>query len=162
MKNFRIAPKQFQKNKIINQNQQIMSLSKESLPIVRHCWICYSEESFGESNPGTSNNWVEPCSCTGATKWVHQICIQQWVDSCLRKSINETVKCPSCQYPYKIYSKEPDVCFVFLDKLVNLLDYCGPVALTGTILMAIYWLFFTFGAITILQVKSRLTILTVR
>ena len=47
-----------------------------SLPVdeSRTCWVCLASE---EDAP--KEEWVRPCGCRGATKWVHQICLNRWV-----------------------------------------------------------------------------------
>ena len=48
--------------------------SRGSLP-GKHCWVCFAtdEDDF-------SACWVSPCRCRGTAKWVHQECLQRWVD----------------------------------------------------------------------------------
>ena len=48
--------------------------SRTSLP-GKHCWVCFAtdEDDF-------SACWVSPCRCRGTAKWVHQECLQRWVD----------------------------------------------------------------------------------
>jgi len=48
--------------------------SRASLP-GKHCWVCFAtdEDDF-------SACWVSPCRCRGTAKWVHQECLQRWVD----------------------------------------------------------------------------------
>ena len=41
----------------------------------KHCWVC-----FGCEQDDPTASWVHPCRCRGTTKWVHQACIQRWVD----------------------------------------------------------------------------------
>ena len=47
---------------------------RNSLP-GKHCWVCFAtdEDDF-------SACWVSPCRCRGTAKWVHQECLQRWVD----------------------------------------------------------------------------------
>jgi len=48
--------------------------TRPSLP-GKHCWVCFAtdEDDF-------SACWVSPCRCRGTAKWVHQECLQRWVD----------------------------------------------------------------------------------
>ena len=41
----------------------------------KHCWVCFAtdEDDF-------SACWLSPCRCRGTAKWVHQECLQRWVD----------------------------------------------------------------------------------
>lgn len=49
-------------------------------PKLRQCWICYGEEEISERAEFTAR-WVAPCKCKGTTKWVHQACLLDWIDS---------------------------------------------------------------------------------
>ena len=50
------------------------------LPRTRQCWICYGEEDISD-NAEFVARWVSPCKCKGSTKWVHQACLLDWIDS---------------------------------------------------------------------------------
>lgn len=41
----------------------------------KHCWVC-----FATDEDDYSASWVSPCRCRGTAKWVHQECLQRWVD----------------------------------------------------------------------------------
>jgi hypothetical protein len=41
----------------------------------KHCWVC-----FATDEDDYSACWVSPCRCRGTAKWVHQECLQRWVD----------------------------------------------------------------------------------
>ncbi len=93
---------------------------RTSLP-GKHCWVCFAtdEDDF-------SACWVSPCRCRGTAKWVHQECLQRWVDekqqgssggdlffffllSIFRKIFIYLVKvaCPQCNTEYIIvYPKQ--------------------------------------------------------
>lgn len=49
-------------------------------PKMRQCWICYGEEEISNSSEFVTR-WVAPCKCKGTTKWVHQACLLDWIDS---------------------------------------------------------------------------------
>jgi hypothetical protein len=49
-------------------------------PKMRQCWICYGEEEISISSEFVTR-WVAPCNCKGTTKWVHQACLLDWIDS---------------------------------------------------------------------------------
>ena len=48
--------------------------SRSSVP-GKHCWVC-----FATDEDDYSACWVSPCRCRGTAKWVHQECLQRWVD----------------------------------------------------------------------------------
>lgn len=49
-------------------------------PKIRQCWICYGEEEISDKREFVAR-WVSPCNCKGTTKWVHQACLLDWIDS---------------------------------------------------------------------------------
>lgn len=55
-------------------------LPKSPHPKTRQCWICYGEEEISDT-PDFVESWVSPCNCKGTTKWVHQACLLDWIDS---------------------------------------------------------------------------------
>lgn len=63
----------------------------------RSCWVCFATEEDDRTAA-----WVRPCRCRGTTKWVHQTCLQRWVDE--KQKGNSTVKvaCPQCNTEYLI------------------------------------------------------------
>lgn len=73
---------------IITPKITILDNSNEQPKNTRQCWICYGEESPTQSNsaPTNDNVWVSPCQCRGTTKWVHQGCLLDWIDSQISRS----------------------------------------------------------------------------
>ena len=59
-----------------------MIISLFSLLIYRSCWVC-----FATDEDDRTAEWVRPCRCRGSTKWVHQACLQRWVDEKQRGNI---------------------------------------------------------------------------
>ncbi|VEL28217.1 unnamed protein product, partial [Protopolystoma xenopodis] len=57
----------------------------------RICWLCYVSES--ESDPINQTGWCRPCSCRGATGWIHQSCLQRWIDDQQHGDIYAKVNC---------------------------------------------------------------------
>lgn len=69
---------------------------------VKTCWIC-----FGSSDEDKTAEWVKPCKCRGTVKWVHQNCLQRWIDvkvngfskvACNRCGIKYIIQCPCMGY----------------------------------------------------------------
>ncbi|KAI3388900.1 hypothetical protein SNEBB_006733 [Seison nebaliae] len=143
------------------------------------CWICYQEEdwstfhvspttsiaqvSINPNGPFTNNEcqltsladctvWVQPCLCRGSMRWVHQRCLQRWINQKQNGISNVNVTCPQCRTAYQIYSAP----LSFPGKILDLFDLfvqkvCPPLA--GALLIgSVYWTAVTFGAVTIMQV----------
>ena len=63
----------------------------------RTCWVCFaSDEDDREAE------WVRPCCCRGTTKWVHQLCLQRWIDEKQKGNSTAKVHCPQCGKEYLI------------------------------------------------------------
>ena len=67
------------------------------------CWICYALEH--EDNP--PQRWIRPCRCRGSSKWVHQSCLQHWLDESQRLDLNAPVACRMCGYQYVVEYPPP-------------------------------------------------------
>ena len=61
-------------------NDSLTASQDSPFPKMRQCWICYGEEEISESSEFVAR-WVAPCNCKGTTKWVHQACLLDWIDS---------------------------------------------------------------------------------
>lgn len=99
---------------------KIMSLL--SLLIYRSCWVC-----FATDEDDRTAEWVRPCRCRGSTKWVHQACLQRWVDEKQRGNSTARVACPQCNAEYlivfpklgkKILKSNKDICDVIIHNSV--------------------------------------------
>lgn len=63
----------------------------------RHCWVCFATERDDHNA-----EWVSPCRCKGCTKWIHQSCLQRWLDEKQKGNSEETVNCPQCGTEYNV------------------------------------------------------------
>lgn len=57
---------------------------------------------FATDEDDRTAEWVRPCRCRGSTKWVHQTCLQRWVDEKQRGNSTARVACPQCNAEYLI------------------------------------------------------------
>ncbi|XP_076194904.1 E3 ubiquitin-protein ligase MARCHF5 isoform X2 [Aptenodytes patagonicus] len=64
---------------------------------IKSCWVC-----FATDEDDRTAEWVRPCRCRGSTKWVHQTCLQRWVDEKQRGNSTARVACPQCNAEYLI------------------------------------------------------------
>lgn len=111
------------------------------------CWVCFATEDDDSSTP-----WVRPCRCKGTTKWVHQLCLQRWIDEKQKGKSTSKVACPQCNTEYIIvFPKLGPLVFV-MDKIDRIIYKVAPFV-AGSILMgSVYWTAVTYGAITVMQV----------
>lgn len=63
--------------------------SQKSAEDGRYCWVCFATDEDDKMAA-----WVQPCKCSGTTKWVHQSCLQRWVDEKQKGNAFKRVNCP--------------------------------------------------------------------
>nr|CAD7199550.1 unnamed protein product [Timema douglasi] len=113
----------------------------------RYCWVCFATDEDDETAA-----WVQPCNCRGTTKWVHQACIQRWVDEKQKGNTGGKVSCPQCNTEYIIFSPHMGPVVVVLDAVDNIIYSMCPFVAAGVVIGSIYWTAVTYGAVTIMQV----------
>ena len=72
------------------------SLQFAVVVFLRHCWVCFATE-----REDRCAEWVSPCRCKGCTKWIHQNCLQRWLDE-KQKGGGGAICCPQCGTEYRI------------------------------------------------------------
>uniref|UniRef100_A0A4W4H8G6 E3 ubiquitin-protein ligase MARCHF5 n=1 Tax=Electrophorus electricus TaxID=8005 RepID=A0A4W4H8G6_ELEEL len=85
-------------------------------PPERHCWVCFATE-----REDRVAEWVSPCRCKGCTKWIHQACLQRWLDEKQKGNGGGSVSCPQCGTEYRIVF--PKMVLLVLGKMVRWEDY---------------------------------------
>lgn len=115
----------------------------------RQCWVCFASE---EDDPVAA--WVHPCLCKGTTKWVHQVCIQRWVDEKQKGNNSTGVVCPQCGADYIIQFPASPPFLRLLDALDKLVGRLCPVVAGGVCVGSLYWTCVTYGAVTVMQVTG--------
>lgn len=112
----------------------------------RQCWICLGEDG---------GDWVRPCKCSGSTQWLHQECLQNWIDE--KEKGNPSlagVSCPLCKTEYIIVMPSPGI-FYILELYDSILSQSSAF---GTIVIAfgsIYWCAVSYGAFTVMQIYGQ-------
>ncbi|KPJ19163.1 E3 ubiquitin-protein ligase MARCH5 [Papilio machaon] len=113
----------------------------------KSCWVCFATESDDRLAA-----WVQPCKCIGTTKWVHQSCLQRWVDEKQRGNISRKVLCPQCKAEYIVVFPSMGTFVALLDALEEITHKISPFIAGGVLLGSIYWIAITYGAVTVMQV----------
>ena len=108
--------------------------------IRRTCWVCFGAE---KDEPGLE--WTSPCKCRGATKWVHQDCLQPWIDQKQLGSSTIEVCCPQCQHPYDIVYPTSNPLLYLYEYGNRAITFLSPVILASLTASSLYWVSFTFG-----------------
>lgn len=112
----------------------------------KNCWVC-----FGCEQDDPTASWTHPCKCRGTTKWVHQACIQRWVDEKQKGNTTVNVVCPQCGFAYSIQFPKPTFVVSILDSGDMLIQRLCPIITGGVCVGSIYWTLVTFGAVTLMQ-----------
>ena len=88
----------------------------------RSCWVCFA----GVEDDPTAK-WTHPCRCRGSTKWVHESCIQRWVDEKQKGNSSAQVECPQCGTTYIIKFPHSNFLVAILDMNDKLIQKVCPV-----------------------------------
>ncbi|EMP25424.1 E3 ubiquitin-protein ligase MARCH5, partial [Chelonia mydas] len=113
----------------------------------RHCWVCFATE-----REDRAAEWVCPCRCKGSTKWIHQACLQRWLDEKQKGNSTGSVSCPQCGTEYRIVFPKLGPLVYFLHQADRILSRASPFAMAGIVVGTVYWSAVTYGAVTVMQV----------
>lgn len=122
-----------------------MALAEEQSE--KHCWVCFATERDDHSA-----EWVSPCRCKGCTKWIHQSCLQRWLDEKQKGNGGGAVNCPQCGTEYCIIFPKMGPLVYFLQQVDRALSRASPFAAVGVVAGTVYWSAVTYGAVTVMQV----------
>ncbi|XP_067132007.1 E3 ubiquitin-protein ligase MARCHF5-like isoform X1 [Centruroides vittatus] len=113
----------------------------------RTCWVCLAVD-----DDDLDAEWLQPCQCRGTTKWVHQICLEDWIDSKQSGNSRTSVSCPQCNTEYIIIFPSLGTFVQIIDLTDRLIYRICPFVAAGVVIGSIYWTAVTYGAVTIMQV----------
>nr|WMY99917.1 March5 [Squaliobarbus curriculus] len=116
-------------------------------PPEKHCWVCFATEKEDRAA-----EWVSPCRCKGCTKWIHQSCLQRWLDEKQKGNSGGSVSCPQCGTEYHIVFPKMGPLVYFLQQVDRALSRASPFAAAGVVVGTVYWSAVTYGAVTVMQV----------
>ncbi|XP_056323289.1 E3 ubiquitin-protein ligase MARCHF5 [Danio aesculapii] len=116
-------------------------------PPEKHCWVCFATEKEDRAA-----EWVSPCRCKGCTKWIHQSCLQRWLDEKQKGNSGGAVSCPQCGTEYRIVFPKMGPVVYFLQQVDRALSRASPFAAAGVVVGTVYWSAVTYGAVTVMQV----------
>ncbi|GFY50958.1 e3 ubiquitin-protein ligase MARCHF5 [Trichonephila inaurata madagascariensis] len=112
-----------------------------------NCWVC-----FGSTEDDKDAEWVQPCKCRGTTKWVHQTCLQRWIDEKQKGNSSATVTCPQCNAEYILVFPPFGRLVFVLDMADRIIYKVCPLVTAGIVVGSIYWTAVTYGAVTVMQI----------
>ncbi|WAR22198.1 MARH5-like protein [Mya arenaria] len=113
----------------------------------RSCWVCFATDEDDRAAA-----WVRPCRCRGTTMWVHQSCLQRWIDEKQKGNSTTKVSCPQCNTEYIIVFPKLGGIIQILDILDRMIYKTCPYMAGGIFFGTVYWTSVTYGAVTVMQV----------
>ncbi|KAJ3605188.1 hypothetical protein NHX12_027238 [Muraenolepis orangiensis] len=113
----------------------------------KHCWVCFATE-----REDVLAEWVNPCRCKGCTKWIHQSCLQRWLDEKQKVNSGGPVNCPQCGTEYRIVFPKMGPLVYSLQHVDKTISRVSPFAAVGVVVGTVYWSAVTYGAVTVMQV----------
>ncbi|SPP86859.1 E3 ubiquitin-protein ligase MARCHF5 [Drosophila guanche] len=115
----------------------------------RVCWICFASE-----DENRRAEWVQPCQCRGATKWVHQSCLYRWIDEKQKGNMQRIVTCQQCLTEYMIVYPSIGPLATVLKFTYGMVRRSSPLVVGCLFLGAIYWSAMIFGATIVVQLMG--------
>ncbi|XP_035691919.1 E3 ubiquitin-protein ligase MARCHF5-like [Branchiostoma floridae] len=113
------------------------------------CWVCFATV---EDEP--TAKWLRPCHCRGTSKWVHEACLQRWIDEKQKGNSTTKVRCPQCEAEYIIVFPSCSPLVKILEGvdswLLSISPYCAGIGFC----ISVYWCSWTFGFLTVVQVMG--------
>lgn len=116
----------------------------------KYCWVC-----FATWEDDRSASWVHPCRCRGTSKWVHQACVNRWIDEKQKGNAFVPVVCPQCNTKYCILYPYGGFLVKVLDSVDTAVYKVCPFVAAGVVLGSMYWCAVTYGAVTVMVVVGR-------
>jgi len=133
-----------------------MQLEKQdSVDLRKHCWVCFlsdEDEDPGLANITLTNDWVKPCKCKGSAKWVHQSCLQKWIDEKQKSNPSINVSCSQCKSEYILVFPKTGTLVYVIEIYDRFLYGTSPFAAAAIAIGSVYWGAVSYGALTVLQV----------
>ncbi|KAG9511310.1 E3 ubiquitin-protein ligase MARCH5 [Fragariocoptes setiger] len=119
----------------------------------RQCWVCFGTDN--DDDDRRENRWVCPCQCRGTMKWVHEECLQRWVDEKQKRAGSSRVHCSQCNREYLIAFPPNSNIVKMLERYELFLYSSSPfVAVTGVV-AGIYWCCMSWGTLCMFQIMGQ-------
>lgn len=142
-------------------SDQVISLERQdSVDVRKQCWVCFltdedTEDLAKETSSKTislQDNWVKPCKCKGSAKWVHQSCLQKWIDEKQKSNPSVGVSCSQCKTEYILVFPKSGTLVYIIETYDRFLFGTSPFGAATIAIGTVYWGAVSFGALTVLQV----------
>jgi hypothetical protein len=130
-------------NRTNDELERILNISLASQPInnqqdigQRYCWVCFATDEEDES---CNVEWVKPCRCKGTLRWVHQSCLQRWIDEKQKGNAFRRVECQQCKTEYIIVLPNMGLLADVLEAVDTLIRRSSPFIAAGVFVGSLYW-----------------------
>lgn len=102
----------------------------------RYCWVCFATDDEDETG---NTEWVKPCKCKRTLRWVHQSCLQRWIDEKQKGNAFRRVPCQQCQTEYIIVLPNMGLLADVLEAIDTLIRRSSPFIAAGVFVGSLYW-----------------------
>jgi E3 ubiquitin-protein ligase MARCH5 len=85
---------------------------------------------------------------------VHKACLQRWIDEKQQGNSSVEVSCPQCNSIYIILYPKSGLLVNALDMIDRIICKSCPFLAGGILVGSVYWTAVTYGAVTIMQVRT--------
>lgn len=131
-------------------NDPVINYHEEHTFDIKYCWVC-----FATVEDDRTAAWVQPCLCRGTSKWVHQACVNRWIDEKQKGNAFAQVSCPQCNTKYIIVYPYAGLLVKTLDSIDTAVYKVCPFVAAGAVLGSMYWCAVTYGAVTVMVVIGK-------
>tara|TARA_Y100000389_G_scaffold106011_1_gene102932 strand:+ start:3355 stop:4260 length:906 start_codon:yes stop_codon:yes gene_type:complete len=76
----------------MNIDLELNTIDENTIETLKECRICFTEET--DDNP-----FISPCMCKGTSKYIHENCLNQWIE-CAENNYSKT-HCMECHFEYR-------------------------------------------------------------
>lgn len=127
-----------------NQEPQLVPATSKRL-----CWVCFGTDLDDENEDVV---WISPCQCRGTMKWVHEECLQIWIDEKQKRTSSMRVLCSQCKTHYILSFPPVNGLIRLIEQYDKLLYGSSPFVAISVVVGSIYWCCGSYGFISIIQV----------
>lgn len=117
----------------------IVSTQRQMSNEGRYCWVCFATEEEDQEAGGGVVEWIKPCKCKGTLRWVHQSCLQRWVDEKQKGNTFRSVNCQQCQTEYIIVLPSMGLVADIVEAVDSLIRKSSPFLAAGLFVGSLYW-----------------------
>lgn len=120
----------------------------------RLCWVCFGTDQDDDQQQNPNVVWIYPCQCKGTVKWVHEECLQRWIDEKQKRTNSPRVSCSQCKTYYILTFPPVNRLIELIERYDKLLFGSSPLFAASVVIGSIYWCCGSYGYFSIIQVMG--------